>query len=499
MAFNDLFIFLADLKTRALKPAERLLPVLLILSFAVSAYPSEPAIETGSMQNTPASARVGSVSLVLGKAYRYDVFGRRHRIERTSPVQVSDRIVTLSNGHVHLRFDDGAMVSVRPNSEFKVLRYDYDERRPEESAVKFSLEEGVTRAVSGDAARAARQRFRLNTPIAAIGVRGTDFVVSADAATTRALVNEGAIVLAPFSDACRMDDIGPCMTNALELTGNSLQMLTIDQYAPLPKILPAQQIRSQAEVGRAAQFAAGGQDEPPEATSAGLRVDSEPEQVTPDGVLLEGVTSPAVAVSAEVSVLAAAQGLIEVEPDRGELVSDFTPSVPFTLAQVGSRQLVWGRYADVPLQTDFLPLGFSIARAGREITVGNLDYGLFRVEEGPKRVAKGLGLVGFQLDSAQAVFNSASGVFAMQVTDGSLAIDFERNIFQTALELTHDLTGQIDFSAAGRIFDGGFFRDIQDDQRVAGAVSLDGSEAGYLFEQRLTDGSISGLTLWDGE
>ena len=109
------------------------------------------------------------------------------------------------------------------------MQYEYVKSRPEESTVKFTLEAGVTRAVSGEAARAARQRFRLNTPIAAIGVRGTDFVVSADAATTRALVNEGAIVLAPFSEGCKIEALGPCATNALELTGDSLEMLAMDR------------------------------------------------------------------------------------------------------------------------------------------------------------------------------------------------------------------------------------------------------------------------------
>ena len=103
-------------------------------------------------------------------------------------------------------------------------------------------------------------------------------------------------------------------------------------------------------------------------------------------------------------------------------------------------------------------------------------------------MASGLGLVGFSLNSAQAVYNSSSGVFAVRVNGGSLAIGAE-NTFQTALELTHDLTGQIGFSAAGRLFDGGYFRDIRDHQSVAGAVSLSGSEAGYLFEQSLADGS----------
>lgn len=45
----------------------------------------------------------------------------------------------------------------------------------EQSLVRFRLDRGVARAISGAAAEGARERFRLNTPLVAIGVRGTDF------------------------------------------------------------------------------------------------------------------------------------------------------------------------------------------------------------------------------------------------------------------------------------------------------------------------------------
>ena len=59
---------------------------------------------------------VGEVSLVLGEAYRLTKAGMREDIKRGSPISVGDQIKTLSNGHVHVRFADEALVSVRPNS-----------------------------------------------------------------------------------------------------------------------------------------------------------------------------------------------------------------------------------------------------------------------------------------------------------------------------------------------------------------------------------------------
>jgi len=138
-------------------------------------------------QNT---AEVGTVSLVLGKAYLVSPDNSRELIRAGTAIQVNDQIMTESNGHVHIRFVDQALVSVRPDSLLEIQRYDFNPQSPADSSIKLNLVEGITRAISGEGAHAARDRFRLNTPIAAIGVRGTDFVVSASQGSVRALVND---------------------------------------------------------------------------------------------------------------------------------------------------------------------------------------------------------------------------------------------------------------------------------------------------------------------
>ena len=439
------------------------------------------------MASGQASDSVGEVSMTLGKAYIQSASGARELITRGSLVKVGDQISTESNGHVHIHFVDKALVSVRPNSVLLIERYDYDVQRPELSAVKFRLEEGITRAISGDAAKNARERFRLNTPIAAIGVRGTDFVVSTNADSTKALVNEGVIVMAPYSDTCSIDALGPCLANALELTERSLQMVALDGSAPLPRLLPAQNIRNPDMMREEAQQAIAGTQSRSLNSSA-----SEPEQAQNNEVLLEGISNTTVTSDAEVAISEAAQA---AEP----IITDLTPDTALTVNDLDARQLVWGRYADDPAIDDRIALSFAEASSGRQVTVGNLDYGLFREEEDTKRVNAGLTVVGFELSSAQAFYNSDTGIVAMEVNGGSLNIDFIDNQFATELNLNHDLTGSIDFIASGRLFDGGYFHARDDSQRIAGAVSLDGLEAGYFFERQLEVGNISGLTLWDSQ
>ena len=445
---------------------------------------------------------VGEVSLVLGEAIRFSDSGERVAVTRGMTIAVGDAIETRSNGHVHIRFVDDALVSVRPNSKLSIDRYDFDVSQPERSVVKFSLSEGVTRAISGKAAKAARDRFRLNTPIAAIGVRGTDFVVGAVGGTTRAQVNQGAIVMAPFSNACRADAFSPCLANALELTGDTLQLAALAADEAAPRVLPPQLVRRPDTMQEEVRLALASIDVAPaptalQASAAAPEVTVGPgsQQSSSSQVLMESATNPVVQ-SAE--VLTAQPVTSVAEP---EVPPDFTPTVALTAADLGARQLVWGYYAAAPLDSNRIALSRNQAGNSRAVSVGDLDYGLFRADaaDGSRNVSRELGVVGFQLSSAQAIYNDETGIVAMAVRDGSLDINFQDSTFATSLSLDHALTGEVDFAATGRLFDGGFFRALEATQKISGAVSFDGSEAGYLFERQLENGLVSGLTLWDSK
>jgi len=445
---------------------------------AMPAYGLEAAEQQQAADNS--AAVVGTVQLVLGKATIESASGKLSRAAKPgSEVRVHDHIVTSTNGHVHIGFDDGALVSVRPDSRLEITRYDYDPARPELSTVKFDLIEGITRAISGDAAKSARQRFRLNTPIAAIGVRGTDFTVSAKAGSTRALVNEGTIVLAPFSADCRADAFGPCATDSIELSGETMEAIALDSSTPLPRLVPATDAQNLTAMRTGLQQAIGrpqGAEEASRAEDSGSRIEE---------------------VSAVLVTNDAASDLVD---SASVQISDFTPQQAIEIADVADRQLIWGRYSDSGLDgQERISLSFDEARNGREVTVGNLDYGLFRTENGSKRLDSGLTVVSFGLSSAQAFYNSSSGVVAMEVGGGTLGIDFQENSFATQLNLNHSLTGELEFVASGRLFDGGYFHSRTEGQTIAGAVSLDGSEAGYFFEQQLLQGDIQGLTLWNSQ
>ena len=423
----------------------------------------------------PAGPFVGEVSLVLGKAWIETAGAGRERVTVGTRVHVNDKIHTAGSGHVHVRFVDDALVSVRPDSLLEIVRYEYDAANPAASVVKFNLENGVIRAISGRAAKEARENFRMNTPIAAIGVRGTDFVVSASQDTVRALVNEGTIVVAPYAMQCSADAFGPCQANSLELSGSDDQIVEVRINALNPVFLPA--------AGRLAL---------PQAPAAPqLAVATAPQQESEEATA-NSVTSRAV------NEKLTGSSVTTSETPAAITVPEFTPLAPVPPQALAASQLLWGRWSENGNKSnERISVSYDAATANnRKVTVGNDHYALFRIENGPNVVKNGLGVVGFALTQAQATFTEGGLASLMSVNKGQLSIDFEQRTFSTSLDLSHTATGAVKFADSGLLYSGGYFHSRSATQAMAGATSLDGAEAGYFFEKTLQNGYIEGLTLW---
>lgn len=188
-----------------------------------------------------AAEPVGRVLFAIGDA-RLAADGAR--LKKDDVISAGQAVITGANGHVHIRFVDDAFVSVRPNSKLSVEQYRYDEHDAKNNRVRFSLSQGVARLITGKAGQAAKDHFRLNTPVAAIGIRGTDFVVQAADAITRIAVQQGAIVASPFSDHCAREAFGPCSGGmsaqlAGSLSGSYLE-ITPDSKPVLQTLAPGQ-------------------------------------------------------------------------------------------------------------------------------------------------------------------------------------------------------------------------------------------------------------------
>ena len=108
--------------------------------------------------------------------------------------------VTLSTGDKStaiVKFEDGQLVVLQPNTRFAVREYSYNTKRIRDSNVVFQLVQGGLRFVTGVIGATNRNAFKLNVGTATIGVRGTagDVFFDQIANIITAAVDQGALDL----------------------------------------------------------------------------------------------------------------------------------------------------------------------------------------------------------------------------------------------------------------------------------------------------------------
>ena len=420
-------------------------------AFALTLTLTLPALVWAQPDGATGKDPVGDVTLVIGSV-QVQRGERQLSLQKGSPLMAGDSIQTQANGHAHLRFVDGALVSVRPASSLKIVEYRFDRANPSASVVRFQLEQGVVRAISGQAADAAKDKFRLNTPLAAIGVRGTDFVVEASKGRVNAIVNQGAIVLAPIDAQCRADGLGPCASIAARELSAALRGMALTYSASManPQLLPMSQ--------------------------------------------LKGSELPMVPLAPLVDASGNNSGKAQQVQVDGQAVG----STGQILRKVSFEStLVWGRWGSAKEQ-DTLTIAFRDAMQSRAVTVGDGYYFLFRSESGiPNLLSYDQGVVNFGLQSGHSVFvDSGNESRAASIAGGTLGINFSSREFATTLQLRSPSAPDQTLQSSGKVNSSGIFLSNSGAGNVAGALSLDTRQAGYFFSQPSGGGTYRGATTW---
>jgi len=436
----------------------------------------------------PAPDIVAEATMVIGVARLLSADGASQAVDRGTAVRVGDRIETGAGGHVHLRFVDGARLSVRPLSRLQIENYSRSDEQSALTAIKFRLDEGVVRSITGAWGEAARDRFRLNTPVAAIGVKGTDFVVKSDANNTLASVYTGAIMLTPLSPACSAS-LGPCLNGSERLLSEDMkgQMLSLDRLQASPQLVPAIDLLAQ----RAQPVVVAELAPRPERS-----IKAEParsETTVEKAVFSESRTVEVVAVQ-----VAAATPVV-VTP-----VPVVVTPVPVVLPAPVVSQLVWSRLAAVAADGDTISRSFAQAsQGGRVGAVGNFAYTLMRDAPASANavLASADSSANFRLagSAAQLIWSDRGTDVsdAVRVEKASLSVDFARSTYATALSLASARIGSDSLVSSGVVSSAGLLQQQSGNAFVAGAMSLDGKEAGYFFEKSLgATGQLRGITLW---
>ena len=128
--------------------------------------------------STAAVADIGSVFELSGTA----VIKRGKEtiaIAKGTVVATNDKVET-KNGVVNIKFKDNTTVKVTENSALVIDDFVYDPKNAAGGKLSLKAAAGTVRYVSGNIAHNNPNSVKINTPTAAIAVRGTDFVMAVD-------------------------------------------------------------------------------------------------------------------------------------------------------------------------------------------------------------------------------------------------------------------------------------------------------------------------------
>ena len=100
-------------------------------------------------------------------------------VSNGTPVETNDKVET-KNGVVNIKFKDDTTVKVTENSSLVIDDFVYDPKNAAGGKLSLKAASGTVRYVSGNIAHNNPNSVKINTPTAAIAVRGTDFVMAVD-------------------------------------------------------------------------------------------------------------------------------------------------------------------------------------------------------------------------------------------------------------------------------------------------------------------------------
>lgn len=130
---------------------------------------------------------VGTVIALSGEVSVLSADGQTRALHRGAPLAQGETVVTGKTGRLDVRFSDGALVQLRPESQFRIDEYAYTAGSPgkgngakSESNGKglFSLLRGGFRTITGMIGKMRRSNYAVVTPTATIGIRGTEYAAA---------------------------------------------------------------------------------------------------------------------------------------------------------------------------------------------------------------------------------------------------------------------------------------------------------------------------------
>ena len=134
------------------------------------------AEEEATGQSAQRESRVvGRIAFLRGKASATEDDQKSRVLNVGAAVYERDQIQTGIKSFTVIAFNDDTRVTLSPQSAFRIEEHEFKPELPDENNSFFSFLQGGLRLVTGAIGRLNRKAFRVATPTATIGIRGTGF------------------------------------------------------------------------------------------------------------------------------------------------------------------------------------------------------------------------------------------------------------------------------------------------------------------------------------
>ena len=117
-------------------------------------------------------ANIGKVSALKGDANIQR--GKDNIVVKIGSIlEKNDTISTKENAKVQIIFEDNTIITLGKNSALNINDYVYDTKTPKNSKTDFNFFKGAFKTISGNIGKINREKFKLKTKSATMGIRGT--------------------------------------------------------------------------------------------------------------------------------------------------------------------------------------------------------------------------------------------------------------------------------------------------------------------------------------
>lgn len=118
---------------------------------------------------------VGRVAFLRGQMAAKNKDGNERVVRRGEPIYEGDTLVSGNKSFGVVAFRDKSRITLQSRTQFQVEKFSFNEDKPEKNIALMSLLRGGLRAVTGKIGKINRNNYRMRTPVATIGIRGTGY------------------------------------------------------------------------------------------------------------------------------------------------------------------------------------------------------------------------------------------------------------------------------------------------------------------------------------